>query len=892
MNELQKLLKNYSHRLEEPEALVMKEINREVKPLTTNGINTLLITLIEYSAGVNNRGVNILSKIVNNTTKHVLHQGYVLETKAIEYLQKKNKPLIWSFANGQDYTKYDTLGFSSYFELQLFNVRGLLESTDIPLYSEDRTEKDPIIYLGGISAYTAMPFYKYFDVIFYGDGEKQLVEYLNILEEEKGNRHRALERVRDEVAGAYVPLIHKKGKKITRRVEDLNEVYNLTSPILPLTELSLTGYSSLEISRGCSNGCRYCMAGFINRPYRERDINKLRLDIKTMIKGLGTGVLIPYSFDTDTYSQLKDIGNLVQAEGYSCNKASQRVSDFTLQNLLESKDFGQRRITFSLESASERIRKALNKGLSDFQLYYGLYALTAAEYRSLRIYMIENIPGETKAERDNIFKILDTYMKFNKAEVDYNDLDMQLPFYYVRLKQKNIFTKEELLMFDPIFDYLLDLKNKDNSIWESIFNTSEYKTIKDYLYFKIKDNNKILRTQVQLTLSYTPFTKKPVTPLYYAKVNPEGFFPEEYFKHLRKYGVQYKKSLKKEDNLLLNMLSGLGKLDFEKVKKWNIIGGFYTNATKIYYEDILNEYRTEEPHNEVHQLLDNIPTEKWLKGEYNKFLNALETPDCLTRCTNCGGCETQRITISPSLLKPIETTLNYDSKKRVLLKVKTKGNNVYNRYIAKDKQSILIRSYLEKMGNKIYNVKSFSHKVFYKDWVTGERLFIIDLINQDTLKLTSNELGLYEVIEVLDKVLDREQIRGYYKINIPKDFKYLSRAKLEEFREGKQYTFKQKIAGYKKSTVMNAEVTGFCKLEDIDKNNNIYFTLDVNLDPYEFLANILDIYFTYYIREFKIERLCYYRIPEGGLFGNVCNCGKEIALDQVQCHVCKFKEMV
>ena len=313
-------------------------------------------------------------------------------------------PSIKSLESNTPSRYFDILSFTLQFEEDYFNVLKMLKEAEIPLKREDRGVDDPLIIAGGPCA-TAnpMPLSDYIDVFIIGEGENAINDFIDIYLK---NPNKKLKKYLD-LEGIYIPEYDNK-TRITI-IDNMNEAYHITQPIISQgdeeTQSVFNNTIMLNVSRGCTRGCRFCMAGYLYRPMRQTDYKKL-IDIAVETRNnTGFNKITLIGAAVSDYQDLRKLIEGLEKENFQISTPSLRIESITYDTLKTLKKSGLKTITLAPES-TEKLRKVINKDILEKQIFTVIKNAVELDF-NIKLYFLIGIPGES---HDDI-KELCEYMK-------------------------------------------------------------------------------------------------------------------------------------------------------------------------------------------------------------------------------------------------------------------------------------------------------------------------------------------------------------------------------------------------------------------------------------------------------------------------------------------------
>lgn len=430
-------------RVEKPGRYIGTEWNSVHKELKNINIRFAFCFPDTYEVGMSHLGMKILYHLLNDK-EDIYCERVFAPWLDMEDLMREENIKLFSLET-RDYIKdFDFVGFTLQYEMSYSNIINMLDLADIPKLSAERGEGDPFVVAGGPCAYNPEPLADIIDFFMLGEGEEQMLEVMDIYRKWKA---RGLTRVEfldmvSTVPGVYVPAFYdvkynKDGTiedikpnregislKVKKRlIKDLNKAYFPDKIIVPFINI-VHDRIILEVFRGCTRGCRFCQAGMIYRPVRERTVEELLSIAEKLVESSGYEEISLSSLSTGDYSKLNELVEKLMSkyekDRVGLSLPSLRIDSVSLKLMQDVQKVRKSGLTFAPEAGTQRMRDVINKNVTEEDLINSVGAAFDTGYSNVKLYFMIGLPTETMEDVDGIaelgHKVLERYYQVPKSQ--------------------------------------------------------------------------------------------------------------------------------------------------------------------------------------------------------------------------------------------------------------------------------------------------------------------------------------------------------------------------------------------------------------------------------------------------------------------------------------------
>lgn len=427
--------------VEKPERYIGGEVNAVMKDPSDVKIRFAFAFPDLYEIGMSHLGIQILYDMFNRR-KDVWCERVYSPWPDLDAVMRREHIPLFALESQDPVRDFDFLGITIQYEMCYTNILQILDLSGIPLHASERGSGDPIVIGGGPCTYNPEPIADFFDLFYIGEGETQfdaLFELYLECRDSGAERSEFLKRA-SRIPGIYVPSLynvtyHPDGtiesfvpvspdvpaRVVKQIVTDFDHVTYPVSPVIPYLKAT-QDRAVLEVQRGCIRGCRFCQAGMVYRPLREKSVETMKKDAEALLANTGYDEISLSSLSTSDYSSLEELLNFLMEicpeRGINISLPSLRIDAFSLDVMSKVQDVRKSSLTFAPEAGTQRMRNVINKGLTEEDILGGAKAAFRGGWNKVKLYFMLGLPFETDADAEGIAhlcqKVADTYYDIPK----------------------------------------------------------------------------------------------------------------------------------------------------------------------------------------------------------------------------------------------------------------------------------------------------------------------------------------------------------------------------------------------------------------------------------------------------------------------------------------------
>lgn len=414
--------------IEKPARYIGNEVNMVKKDLKNVDIRFCMCFPDVYEIGMSHLGIQILYDMFNRMDGVYCERVYSPWPDLDAIMRDRHIPLF-ALESQEPVKNFDFLGITLQYEMCYTNVLQIIDLSGIPIWSKDRTMEDPIVIGGGPCSYNPEPIADFFDIFYIGEGETRYEELFDTYRKmrKKGSTRFEILHEFAKIPGIYVPSMYETvykedgtlesfkpiypdvPEKITKQIVlDFDKATYPEKPLVPYMQVTQDRVT-LEVMRGCIRGCRFCQAGMIYRPTRQKNIDTLKKYANEMLQSTGHEEITLSSLSSSDYECLKELTDfLIDDIGHhdvNISLPSLRIDSFALDVMKRVQDIKKSSLTFAPEAGTQRLRDVINKGLTEEVILQGSMEAFKGGWNKVKFYFMLGLPTETMEDAEGIPKL-------------------------------------------------------------------------------------------------------------------------------------------------------------------------------------------------------------------------------------------------------------------------------------------------------------------------------------------------------------------------------------------------------------------------------------------------------------------------------------------------------
>ncbi|MFI3326044.1 MAG: TIGR03960 family B12-binding radical SAM protein [Clostridia bacterium] len=410
--------------VEKPGRYTGGELNSVVKDKEKMDIRYAFCFPDTYEVGMSHLGMKILYSLINSREEYSCDRVFAPWTDMENKMRENNIPL-YGLESGDPLSEFDMIGFTLQYELSFTNILNMLDLGGVPVLAKDRTELKNIVIGGGPCACNPEPLVDFFDMFALGDGEESTLEIIDLLNEckKKGDTKEDFLKKATQIGGIYVPSLYSVEYNDDKTIKVVNPIENAPKTVLKRTCMDLDSMyfpetfvvpfldivhnrAVAEVLRGCIRGCRFCQAGFLYRPFREKSVETIDKQCKILCENTGYDEISLSSLATNDLSTLNPLLDTLhmwtEDDKVSVSLPSLRVDSFSNELIEKISSVRKSGLTFAPEAGSQRMRDVINKNVTQQQLYDTVNIAFANGWSKVKLYFMIGLPTETIEDVEEI----------------------------------------------------------------------------------------------------------------------------------------------------------------------------------------------------------------------------------------------------------------------------------------------------------------------------------------------------------------------------------------------------------------------------------------------------------------------------------------------------------